>query len=140
MSPVSQSDGHDLPGLVDECVPGVAAEGDDVVIGPKDPVGEPVLAHELPQVLDRVQLWRSGREEQEGDVVGHRQLRGRVPAGLIKKENGVGTMIHRLADLVQVRVHGFGIAEGQHQACPFALAWADGAKEIGPHRALITGR
>ena len=48
------ADGHDCVGLVDEPVPSLAAEGDDLVIGLEDPVREPVVAHELPDVLDRV--------------------------------------------------------------------------------------
>ncbi len=69
MCPFSVSDGHDLPRLVDELVPGLAAEGEDFVIGFEDPVGEPVVAHELPDVLDRVQFGRSGRQWQQGYVV-----------------------------------------------------------------------
>jgi hypothetical protein len=50
--------GHDAPTLVDELVPGVAAVVDDVVIGLEHAVREPVVAHELPDVLGRVQiLW-----------------------------------------------------------------------------------
>jgi len=54
MRPRSASDGHDAPGLVAELVPGVAAQGDDLVMGFEDAVGQPVVAHELPEVLDRV--------------------------------------------------------------------------------------
>ena len=34
---------------------------DDVVIGLEDAVGEPVVAHELPYVLDRIELGRFRR-------------------------------------------------------------------------------
>jgi hypothetical protein len=33
MCPFEQSDGHDFPGLIGELVPGLAAQGDDIVIG-----------------------------------------------------------------------------------------------------------
>jgi len=56
MGPIPQSDGHDPPGLVDDPVPGVAAVFDDVVLVLEDPVGEVVVAQELPEVFDRVQL------------------------------------------------------------------------------------
>src|SRR6266704_6304138 len=49
--PIAVSDGHDLPGLIDEGVPGVAAVIDDVVEGFEDAVRQPVLAHELPDVF-----------------------------------------------------------------------------------------
>ncbi len=56
MRPIAHTDGHDSPGLIDELVPGVAAMVDDVAVGFEDAVGEPVLAHELPDVFDRVQF------------------------------------------------------------------------------------
>ena len=56
MGPFSVADGHDRPRLLDEPVPGFAAEGEDLVVGLEDPVGEPIVAHELPDVLDRVEL------------------------------------------------------------------------------------
>ncbi len=56
MCPFSHSDGCDLPRPFDELVPGLAAMGEDVVVGLEDPVGEPVVAHELPDVFDRVKF------------------------------------------------------------------------------------
>jgi hypothetical protein len=38
MRPFSQSDGRDGPGLLDEAVPGFAAESEDFVVGFEDPV------------------------------------------------------------------------------------------------------
>ncbi len=73
MSPVSQADGHDDPGLVDELVPSVTAMINDLLVGPEDPVRQPVVTNELPDVLDGVQLRRSRRERQERDLGGHLQ-------------------------------------------------------------------
>lgn len=56
MRPRTSADGHDAPGLVSELVPGVAAQRDDLIVGFEDAVGQPVVAHELPEVLDRVQF------------------------------------------------------------------------------------
>ena len=42
--------------LIDEFVPGVATVLKDVVVGPEDTIGEPVVAHELPDVFDRVEF------------------------------------------------------------------------------------
>ncbi len=56
MGQIPGSNGHDFPGLVDEKVPGVAAVFEDIVVGCEDPVREPVVADELPDVLDRVEL------------------------------------------------------------------------------------
>ena len=61
MCAVAGSDGPDGPRLIDELVPCSAAEGEDVLIGIENAVGEPVLTHELPDVLDRIELGCSGR-------------------------------------------------------------------------------
>ena len=56
MGPLPSPYGHDFPRLVDELVPGFTGEIDDIVVRLEDPVGQPVVAHELPDVLGRVQL------------------------------------------------------------------------------------
>jgi len=94
MGPFPVTDGHDLPRLVDKLVPGLAAEGDDLVVRFEDPVGQPIVAQELPDVLDRVQFGRSWRQEHERDVFGNFELLGGVPAGLIEHEGGVGARRH----------------------------------------------
>jgi hypothetical protein len=48
MRPVAQANGHDHPWLIDQLVPGVARVVEDVAIGLEDPVGQPVVAQELP--------------------------------------------------------------------------------------------
>ena len=62
MRPIAQADRHDGPGLVDEFVPGVML--DDVVVGAEEAVGEPVVADELPDVFDWIELGRFGRQRQ----------------------------------------------------------------------------
>ncbi len=59
MRPFSVPDGHDFPWLSDELVPSVAAMIDDIVMVSEDTVGEPVVAQELPEVLDRIELRRT---------------------------------------------------------------------------------
>ena len=61
MGPFSGSDGDDLPGLLNEVVPGLAADCDDILVGCEHSIGEPVVTHELPYVFDRVQLRRKRR-------------------------------------------------------------------------------
>ena len=54
--PVATCDGHDFPGLIDEGVPGIATVIDDVVEGFEDPVRQPVLSDELPDIFLAVEL------------------------------------------------------------------------------------
>ncbi len=56
MRPFAPADGHDAPWLIDEAVPGEAAMVENVLVGSEDPVRKPIVAHELPDVLDRIQL------------------------------------------------------------------------------------
>jgi hypothetical protein len=51
------SNGYDAPGLVDQLVPGITAMIDDLVVGFEDAVGEPIVPHELPDILDGVEFW-----------------------------------------------------------------------------------
>ena len=53
---MAQSDGHNPPGLIGEFVPSITAMVDEIVVGFEDAIGEPVVAHELPDVLHRVEL------------------------------------------------------------------------------------
>ena len=93
MGPFAQSDRHDAPWLFDEAVPSKAAVIEDVLIGFEDAVGEPVVAHELPDVFDRVEFWRAGRQFHERDIPRHDEFRRRVPAGLIDQDDGVRARI-----------------------------------------------
>src|SRR5580700_241102 len=81
MRPVAQADGHDRPRLIDQLVPGVAAVVEDIFVGSEYPVGEPVVAHELPDVFGRIELGRFGRQRHQGDVVGNGELVGEMPTG-----------------------------------------------------------
>ena len=71
MRPIAQTDGHDAPWLIDEVVPGIAAVIEEIVVGGEDAIGQPVVAHELPDVFDRVQFRALGRQGHEGDVCRH---------------------------------------------------------------------
>ena len=140
MRPIAQADGHNHPGLIDELVPSLAAVVDEIVVGFEDAVGEPVIAHKLPDVFDRVEFGTFRRQWEEGDVRRHDEPRRHVPAGLIDQEDGMGAGGDDLGDLRQVQVHRFGVAGRQDQSRALALLWADGAEDIGRCSALISGR
>jgi len=140
MRPLAQSDGHDAPGLIDELVPCFAAMVDEIVIGFENTVGEPVVAHVLPDVLNRVEFWGFWRQGDNGDVGGNDQSRRQVPSGLIDQEDGVGTGRDHLGDLREMQVHRLGIAGRQDQGCAFALLRADRAEDVGRGSPLVPGR
>src|SRR5216684_359395 len=140
MCPVAQADGHDGPGLVDELVPGEAAVVEDVVVGAEDAVGEPVVADVLPDVLDRVEFGRLGRQRQQGDVGGDVELVGEVPAGLIEQQHGVGARCDGARDFGQMQRHRGGVAARQDEAGGSPLGRANGAEDVGRAGALIVRR
>jgi hypothetical protein len=137
MGPVTQADGHDAPGLVDEGVPGMAAVVEQVVMGCEDPVGEPVVAHELPEVLDRVQFGTFGRQRHESDVGGHGEVMRQVPSRLVEDDDGVPTWADLCGNLGQVQGHGFGVAGGQDEGRTLSLLRTDGAEDVGRGGALV---
>ena len=72
MRPLAHSNGRDLPGSVDKGIPGVAAVIDDIVVGFEDAVREPVVAHILPDIFNRVEFRAFRRQRDNGDIGGNR--------------------------------------------------------------------
>jgi len=110
---------------------------DDILIGLEDAVGEPIVAHELPDIFDRVQLGRFGRQRQDGDVFGNVELVGHVPSRLVHDEDGVGVIGDVAGYLDQVLVHGMGVTPRHDESGRLALLGADRAEDIGRARALV---
>ena len=116
MGPFSASDRHDLPGLIDEPVPGFATQRDDIVVGLEYPVGKPVIAHELPYVFDGVQLGRSWWQEHQCDVGWDLEPAGGVPSGPVDDEYSVSAWCHQGRDFIKMPLHGLSVAAGQDKA------------------------
>lgn len=140
MSPFAHADRHDAPRLIDETVPVMAAVVDDVVVIAEHPVGEPVVAHELPNVLHDVELGAFRRQRQQRDVVRHGDIAREVPPGLIEQQHSMFVGADHGADLGQVQVHCHGGAEGQDQGRALAVLGADGAEDVDRRIALILRR
>ena len=51
----------------------MAAVIDDIVVGFEDAVREPVVAHILPDIFNRIELWAFRRQGENGDVGGNEQ-------------------------------------------------------------------
>ena len=62
---------------------------DELIVGSEDAVGEPIVAEELPDVFDRVELGAFRRQRNDGDVCRHDKTGRQVPTGLIDQEDGV---------------------------------------------------
>jgi len=56
MSPITEADGHYSPWFIGKSVPGEAAMIKNVVVGFEDRVREPIVADELPDILNWVQF------------------------------------------------------------------------------------
>ena len=137
MSPIAHSDGHDPPGLIDEFVPCVAAVIDDIVVGFEHPVGQPVVAHELPDVFGWVEFGTFGRQWNERDVGRHDEAGGHVPSRLIHEEHGERAWRNLGGDFGQVQVHRLYITDRQDKPRAFAFFGADGAEDVGRSGALV---
>ena len=130
MGPLAVSDGPDPAGFGDELVPGVAALIDDIARGLEDAVGEPVVAHILPDVLDRVELGTFGGDGNECDVSGHIELTSEVPPRLIDQQHRVRTRCNQERDFGEMEAHHCGIAEGKDEACSFIMLRTDCTEDV----------
>jgi len=91
IGPCSHAAGHDAPWLIGGAVPAEAAMIEDVVVGFEHPVRQPLVAHDLPDGLDRVELGALWRQRHEGDIGGNDQRPRTVPPGLVEEQHGVRT-------------------------------------------------
>ena len=140
MCPIAQSDGHDGPWLIGELVPSVAAVIEQVFVGSEDSVGKPIVAHELPDILDGVQLGTFGWQRQDGDVLGHDEVVREMPSGLIDEEHSMPAGRDLGGDLGEMQAHCLGVAVWQHERGALAGSGTDGAEDIGGGGALIVRR
>jgi hypothetical protein len=88
---------------------------DDGVVGSEHSIGQSVVAHELPDILDRVQLGAFGWQGHDGDIERHSKALGRVPSGLVEQQHAVLARCNPGGDLRQGQAHGLGVAQRQHQ-------------------------
>ena len=132
MCPFAQPDGHDSPRLIDESVPGFTAMLHQILIGFEDAIGEPVVAHELPDIFHRIELRGFWRQGDDGDVGWNDELRRQMPTGLVEqKQHRMGARFDRVGDLSQMQGHRFCVAGRQNQSRALAFLRADGAENVG---------
>ena len=110
----------------------MAAPRHDVFAGFEHGDGEAVGAQAGPDVLDRVELQGTGRQRQQGDVVGHRQGLRPVPSGAVAHENGMCAVGDGAGDLGEVSGHGLRVGVGHDQRGGGPALGADGTENAGP--------
>ena len=140
MRPFADADGHDFPGHIDELVPSRAAVIQDGFIRAENAVGDPVVADELPDVLHWIEFGALGWQRNECDVLWHDKLGGQMPAGLIEQQRRMPPRRDLFCDFGKMQVHRLSVTGRQNERRALAVAWADGAKDIGGGGALIGRR
>lgn len=113
---------------------------DDVLIGFEDPVRQPVLAHEVPEIFDRVELRGFRRQRQDRYVGGHNELVGQVPARLVHDEDGMRIIGDMVGYLRQMLRHGVGIAPRHDESRRLAELGTDCTEDVGRSRPLVVWR
>ena len=103
----------------------------------EDAVRQPVLAHEVPEIFDRIELRRFRRQRQDRYVGGHNECVGHVPAGLVHDEDGMRVIGHVPRDFSQVLGHGVGITPRHDQCRRLAQLGADGTEDVGRAGSLV---
>lgn len=137
MIPIAQSEAHDAPWLIGKLVPGIAAMVDDIVVASEDPIGELVVAHELPDVFGWVELGTFWRQRQDCDVCRRAEFGRQVPTRLVHQEHGVSAGRHFRGDFRHQQIHRRRVAPRQDQSRCFALVRAYRAKYICRGGALV---
>lgn len=62
-----------------------------------------------------------------------------MPTGSVEEQDGVGAPFDGAGDLVEVKLHGVGVGEGQRQGGARAAGGADRAEQVGALVALVGG-
>ena len=104
---------------------------DDIVEGFEDPVRQPIVAHELPDVLLRVQFRAFRRQPDQRDIRRDVQAAREMPAGLIEEKRRVRAGRDLRGDFGQVEVHRFGVAPGHDERRALAVPGTDRPEDIG---------
>lgn len=114
--------------------------GDDIVVGFEDAVGEPVLAHEEPEIFNRVQLWRFRRQRQNSDVGGDNECVGHMPTGLVHDEDGMCAIGDVTGYFCQMLGHCVGITPRHYESGGLAELGADCTEDVGGAGSLVMRR
>ena len=62
-----------------------------------------------------------------------------MPGGAVEEQHGVVAAPDRARDLVEMKLHGFGVGVGHGERRARSARWADGPEQIGAFVALVGG-
>jgi len=110
---------------------------EDFIIGLEDAVGEPIIAHELPDVFDWIEFGTFGWQRDDADIVGYYERAGHMPSGLIHEHDGMGARCHGPGDFSKMQGHRARVADRQDKPCALAQGRADRSEDIARDGALI---
>ena len=110
---------------------------DDVIVGFEDPVREPVVAEELPDVFLSVQFRTFGRQWDERDAGRDIESAGEMPAGLVDEERGMGARRDLRGDFGEMEIHRLGVAPRHDERRAFSILRADRPEDIGRGGSLV---
>ena len=96
---------------------------------------------ERPQMLDRLQFWRVGREEEQMDMLGHAQSQAVVPPGPVQNQDNlfVGTSAHLCSERFELRFKQRNAHAGREMADRAARGWVHKTDEVAPREAVLDG-
>ena len=100
-------------------------------------MSEIALTQVQPDPLDRVQLWRCGRQRQERDVSGHVQSPLVMPARLVEDEHGMHVWCELMREVLEEDPHRARVGARQSQRKSLVGAGLAGRKQIQAGVALI---
>ena len=110
---------------------------DDIVERFEDPVREPIVAHELPDIFLRIQFRAFGWQRDQRDVRRHVQAAREMPPGLIDENDGVCARRDLRGDFGQVEAHRFAVAPRHDKRRALAVSGTDRPEDVGRCGSLV---
>ena len=93
----------------------------------------------MPDIFLAVEFRCARRKLQERDVVRNLEGLGAMPPRLIEEENSVSAGRDFGCDLIEVKLHSFGVAGRQHEGGAGSAFGADRTEQVGRLGPLIVG-
>ena len=98
---------------------------------------ELVAAQIFPDIFDRVEFWRIGRQQDKGGVIWNDQIETVMPARAVEEQRRMRAWRDGFTDLRKMFVHGVCVGVGHDDPSAHSTVRANGAEQIGPLVARI---